>query len=108
MNLLSQTKGKTIIPLLDETIGDNLKNTVIQFPDCDAIISTWQNYRVNYRELWQQTTQVAKAILASGVKKGDRVAIWAMNRYEWVLMQYAIAPLKILSYEVVKKFPQHQ
>lgn len=35
--------------------------------------------------------EVAKAFLAIDVQKGDRVAIWAPNRYEWGLVQYATA-----------------
>src|SRR5207253_6400214 len=31
------------------------------------------------------------ALLAAGIKKGDRVGIWAPNRYEWPVVQYATA-----------------
>ena len=33
----------------------------------------------------------ARGLLARGVRKGDRVGIWAPNRYEWVVTQYATA-----------------
>ena len=50
-----------------------------------------QNFRASYRELWDQTTQCAKALLARGIEKGDRVGVWSPNRFEWVVAQYATA-----------------
>jgi len=34
---------------------------------------------------------VCLGLLALGVQKGDRVGIWAPNRCEWVVVQYATA-----------------
>ena len=39
----------------------------------------------------QHTLREVQALLARGVEKGDRVGIWAPNRYEWVVVQYATA-----------------
>lgn len=39
-----------------------------------------------YRDLEPAVRQVAAAMIASGVGAGDRVAIWAPNRPEWVLI----------------------
>ena len=50
-----------------------------------------QNFRASYLELWDQTTQCAKALLARGIEKGDRVGVWSPNRFEWVVAQYATA-----------------
>ncbi|NAW51563.1 AMP-binding protein [Elizabethkingia argentiflava] len=96
MKKYSYIKGETMPPLLQETIGDNLRNTVANYPNHEALVSPFQNYRASYSELWRQTSQVAKAILASGIKRGDRLAIWAMNRYEWVLLQYAACRIGVI------------
>ena len=48
-------------------------------------------FKVSYADFWQQVENVAKGFLAINVKKGDRVAIWSPNRFEWVLVQYATA-----------------
>jgi fatty-acyl-CoA synthase len=50
-----------------------------------------QGYRATYAQLWEQVDQAARAFLAYGVRKGDRVGIWAPNRYEWVVTQFATA-----------------
>src|SRR4029079_5917706 len=74
-----------------ETIGENLRNTCRKFPDRDALVSIHQDYKVSYRQFWEEVTTVAKAFLALDVHQGDRVGIWSSNRYEWVLVQYATA-----------------
>ena len=83
--------GPSATPLLGETIGDNLRRTVERFGDRDALVVRSQNYRATYRQLWDSTTVLARALLASGVRQGDRVGIWSPNRFEWVLTQFASA-----------------
>jgi fatty-acyl-CoA synthase len=83
--------GPSPTPLLGETIGGNLRRTVERFGDRDALVVRSQNYRATYRQLWDSTTVLARALLASGVRQGDRVGIWAPNRFEWVLTQFATA-----------------
>ena len=83
--------GPSTTPLLGETIGDNLRRTVERFGDRDALVVRSQNYRATYRQLWDSTTVLARALLASGVGQGDRVGIWSPNRFEWVLTQFASA-----------------
>ncbi len=87
----SYVHGASEIPLLGETIGDNLKRAVERFPEREALVVRSQKYRATYRELWEQTTALAKALLARGIEKGDRVGIWSPNRFEWVVTQYATA-----------------
>jgi len=91
MKQKSYVHGISRYALLGETIGENLRNTCSKFPDREALISIHQNYRATYSSFWQQVTTVAKALFAINVQKGDRVAIWSANRYEWVLIQYATA-----------------
>lgn len=91
MSKISYSHGASDIPLLGETIGQNLRNAVARFPDTEALVAPFQNYRATYSQFWMQTTQVAKSLIASGIKKGDRIGIWSANRFEWVVIQYASA-----------------
>ena len=93
MALLSYDHGVSAIPLLGQTIGDNLGSTVERFPDREAIVVRSQHRRLTYRQLWEEVSHCARGLLAMGVNKGDRVGIWAPNRYEWVVVQYATARL---------------
>jgi fatty-acyl-CoA synthase len=87
----SYASGASAIPLLGETIGENLRRVVEQHGDLEALVVRSQGYRATYRELWDQTTRAARGLMARGVQKGDRVGIWAPNRSEWVICQYATA-----------------
>ena len=87
----SYLHGPSLTPLVGETIGENLRRTVDRFGDREALVVRSQRYRTTYRELWNQTTALARALLASGVQKGDRVGIWSPNRFEWVITQFATA-----------------
>lgn len=91
MKNLSYVQGASQIPLLEETIGQNLKRISSLFPNNLALVSVYQDYKATYQEFYDQTSNLAKSLLASGIKKGDRVGIWAPNCSQWVLLQYATA-----------------
>ena len=88
---VSYAHGPSDTPLLAETIGDNLRRTVARFGEREALVVRHQDYRATYLELWEQVDLAARAFMARGVRKGDRVGIWAPNRHEWVVTQFATA-----------------
>ena len=87
----SYSHGVSATPLRGETIGDSLRRTVEKYAGREALVMVTQGYRATYRELWEQVEEVAKSLLAYGIRKGDRVGIWSPNRVEWVLVQFATA-----------------
>lgn len=91
MTSLSYLYGASELPLLGETIGENLRRTVDRFPESLALVVRSSGYRATYRELWESVSTLARALLARGIAKGDRIGIWSPNRYEWVVTQYATA-----------------
>jgi fatty-acyl-CoA synthase len=88
---MSYARGPSGVPLLEETIGENLRRTVERFGEREALAVRHQGYRATYGELWEQVELAARAFIARGVRGGDRVGIWAPNRYEWVVTQFATA-----------------
>jgi fatty-acyl-CoA synthase len=51
------------VPVLGETIGDNLRQAVEQFGDREALVVRQQNFRATYQELWDQVTLAARGLL---------------------------------------------
>src|SRR5215475_3152673 len=88
---LSYAHGATHVPLIGETIGECLRRTVELLGAREALVVRHQGVRLTYADLWELTTRCARGLLAHGVRKGDRVGVWAPNRYEWVVLQYAAA-----------------
>jgi fatty-acyl-CoA synthase len=50
-----------------------------------------QALRLSYRDVWQQSLRMARALSASGVGKDARVGLLATNRPEWVVTMFGIA-----------------
>jgi fatty-acyl-CoA synthase len=88
---LAQDAGPKDVPLLHETIGDNLARTVARYPDREALVVPYQEVRLTYAEFAVEVDRVARGLLALGVTQGDRIGIWSPNNAEWVLVQYATA-----------------
>ncbi len=89
--MLSYASGISSLPLIGETIGENLRRTVERHGDSEALVVPHQDYRATYRQLWDQVSLAARGLMARGVVSGDRVGIWAPNRFEWVVTQFATA-----------------
>lgn len=47
-------------------------------------------YDIQYQQLLSEVMPIAKSLLAQGIDKGDRVAIWAPNSVHWILVALAI------------------
>src|ERR1044071_4178360 len=92
-SMRSYAHGTTLTPLLGDTIGENLRRTVERHGDRDALVVRSQDYRATYRELYDATSVLARALIASGIEPRDRVGIWSPNRYEWVVAQFATASM---------------
>ncbi len=73
------------------TVGEHLREVASRRPDGPAIVSAHQGSGCTYRQLWELTDVAARAFLAQGIRHGDRVALWAPNRYEWTVVQLAAA-----------------
>ena len=89
----SYVHGASDKPLLGEPIFANLRRTAARVGEREALVVPYQSYRATYRELIGQCEEVARGLMARGVKKGDRVGIWSPNRFEWVVVQYATAAM---------------
>lgn len=105
---LSHTRGDTDTPLIDQTIGDNLDDTVLRFPDRDALVDVTQGRRWTYTEFRDDVDRLARALLAVEVRTGDRVGIWAPNCSEWTLTQFATAKIGAILVNINPSYRSHE
>src|SRR6266853_4740604 len=89
----SYVHGTSNVPLIGQTIGDLLDEVAKRFPTNEALVSVFENRRFTYAQFLEEVNRVARALLASGVGKGDRVGIWSANCVAWVLAQFATAKI---------------
>ncbi len=92
----SEARGGETAPLLEQTIGANLQQTIERFGEREALISHLQGKRYTYAELGAAVDELARALLAAGIERGDRLGIWSPNCAEWVLVQYATAKIGVI------------
>ncbi|MFZ0170787.1 MAG: AMP-binding protein [Acidimicrobiales bacterium] len=105
---LSYASGPSTMPLLGETIGANLERTVERFSDREALVDRPTGRRWTYRQLDDDVNVLARALLARGMAKGDRVGIWSPNTAEWVLVQYATAKIGAILVNVNPAYRVHE
>lgn len=75
------------------SLSDNVFRYTDESPDFVAFKKRGEDGQwadVTAAEFAEQVTAVAAGLIASGIALGDRVAIMASTRYEWVLLDYAI------------------
>ncbi|MET9574789.1 AMP-binding protein [Streptomyces sp. DT199] len=106
MNSYSHGTGATA--LLGDTIGANLDRAVATWPDREALVDVPSGRRWTYAEFGAAVDELASALHASGVAKGDRVGIWAVNCPEWVLVQYATARIGAIMVNINPAYRTHE
>lgn len=87
----SYTQGASSHPLVGDTIGIHLERAVERWGDREAVVIRHQGVRLTQRELKRRVDDLAAGFLALGLQPGDRIAIWATTRIEWVITQFATA-----------------
>ena len=90
-NRVSYIHGASLTPMIGETIGANFDRVVASYPERDAVVVRHQDVRWTYAEFAARVDRVACALVAIGLRPGDRLGIWAPNCAEWLLVQYASA-----------------
>ncbi|HET8987830.1 MAG TPA: AMP-binding protein, partial [Humibacillus sp.] len=105
---LSHTRGESEPALIEQTIGDNFDETVRRFGDREALVDVAQGRRWTYAALQADVDRLARALLAIGVRTGDRVGIWAPNCSEWTLVQYATAKMGAILVNINPSYRSHE
>ncbi|MBX7222266.1 MAG: AMP-binding protein [Blastocatellia bacterium] len=95
-------------PLLGLTIGQLFEQTATCFPNQTALVVRHQNLRYTYAELHLAVEECAKALMGLGIRKQDRVGVWAHNCAEWAILQYATASIGAILVNINPSYRLHE
>ena len=105
---LSYASGTSAVPLLGQTIGDNLEDTVRRFGEREALVVVHEGKRWTYTQLNDDVDRIARRLLAMGLQVGDRLGIWAPNCSAWTMVQYATAKLGVILVNINPAYRTHE
>ncbi|MDR3073893.1 MAG: AMP-binding protein [Deltaproteobacteria bacterium] len=77
--------------LREKTLGDLLDEAIARAPDTDAVVYVDRDYRLNWKDFGEEVDTLAKGLMALGIQKGEKIAVWAPNVPFWVGMMFASA-----------------
>ncbi len=106
--LASYDHGSSEFPLVYTTVGELFDATAEKFPDTECVVSVHQGARFTYREFREITDNLAKGLLSLGVRRGDRVGVWSINRWEWIAVQFATAKIGAVLLNVNPAYRTHE
>ena len=87
----SHVQGPTEPALLTHTIGAALAQAARLWGEREAVVFPAQGVRLTWAELHRRAGDFASGLLAHGLRPGDRIGIWSLNRVEWIITQFAAA-----------------
>ena len=88
--MLSYSRGPDQ-PLLEITIGEQLRRTAGRISESPAIVSCHQSGRFTWGQLDDGADRVARGLWSLGIRKADRVGLWSSSCLEWVMFQLGCA-----------------
>ena len=92
----SYVSGATDRPLLEDTIPAALAQAVERWGGREALVVRHQDVRWTWSAFAREVDLLAAGLAALGLKKGERIGIWAPNCSEWVVTQFATARLGLI------------
>ena len=78
---------------IDKTIAQSLNEIAGKYPNNIALIHSERGIKYTYHLFLSEIDRVARGLIKIGIKKGDRVALWAPNSPEWIISQIALAKM---------------
>jgi len=94
--------------LIDLTFPQLLDQMAETFPDQPAFRFTTLDYTRTYSEFRDDVDTFARALISLGVKKGDKVAIWATNVPQWYITFWASVKIGAILVTVNTAYKIHE
>lgn len=88
-----------------KTFGSLAETMAARFGEREALV--FGNQRYTFDDVLARVDEVAKGLIQLGVQPGDHVALWMMNRPEWIFAMYALAKIGAIQIPVNTRFRTH-
>ena len=92
----------------EKTIGDYFRDQVAIDPDHEFVVYPDRDLRWTYAEFDERTDNLAKGLLAIGMKPGDHLGVWARNIPDWLTFMYATAKIGVVMVTVNPVYKSHE
>src|SRR5699024_5268778 len=79
-----------------------------RYPDNLALVDVHANRQWSYQQFYRDVRNLATGLHRAGVITGERVGIWALNRWEWTMVQYATAAMGRIMVNINPSYRQHE
>ena len=90
------------------TIGRYFRNQVAIDPDHEFVVYPDRDLRWTYKDFDERTDNLARGLLAIGMKPGDHLGVWARNIPDWLTFMYATAKVGIVMVTVNPVYKSHE
>jgi fatty-acyl-CoA synthase len=96
------------VEYIETTLGNLLREKARTQPDRDFLVYADRDLRFTYAEFDKRVDELAKGLLAIGLKKGDHVGIWATNVPDWNTILFAAARVGMVLVTVNTGYKLHE
>lgn len=79
--------------LIEKTLGQILDHAVDRYPHKTAFVFTESELRLTWKELQEEVDTIAKGLIAIGIQKGEKIAVWSPNVPHWIIFLFASAKI---------------
>ena len=94
--------------LTEKTIGQWLEYWAEKTPDKEYIVYSDRNLRFTWKQFNERVDNMAKGLMAIGVKPGSHLGIWATNVPDWLTFLYAGAKIGAVVITINTNYKQHE
>ncbi|MCD7972772.1 MAG: AMP-binding protein [Candidatus Azobacteroides sp.] len=94
--------------LTDWTIGQWLEYWAKETPDKEYIVYSDRDLRFTWKQFDERVDNMAKGLMAIGLKPGSHLGIWATNVPDWLTFLYAGAKIGAVVITINTNYKQHE
>ena len=97
------------LPITREyTLGQLLDQTIARCGENDAVVYADRDFRLTWYEFGEEVDRLARGLMALGVKRGEKIALWATNVPHWVVLMFAAAKIGAILLPLNTNYKEHE